>query len=91
MAEQSPLFRGFGSAYAPVLVDFARSREYAKRGGGAHQVSLDEAAVTPSGRGADLVALDETLNTLATLDARQSRVVELRFSEEVFTSTAIST
>jgi len=62
-----------------ILVDFARSREYAKRGGGAHQVSLDEAAVTPSERGADLVALDEALNSLATLDARQSRVVELRF------------
>lgn len=62
-----------------ILVDFARSRDYAKRGGGARQVSLDDAAVVPTGRGADLVALDEALNTLATLDARQSRVVELRF------------
>jgi RNA polymerase sigma-70 factor (ECF subfamily) len=62
-----------------ILVDFARSRDYAKRGGGAHQVSLDEAAIVPGGRGADLVALDEALNALAELDARQSRVVELRF------------
>ena len=45
-----------------ILVDFARSRDYAKRGGGARQVSLDEAAVVPGGRGADLVALDEALN-----------------------------
>jgi RNA polymerase sigma-70 factor, ECF subfamily len=62
-----------------ILVDFARSREYAKRGGGARQVSLAEAAGIPGERGADLVALDEALNLLAELDARQSRVVELRF------------
>ena len=62
-----------------ILVDFARSRDYAKRGGGTRQVSLDEAAVVPSGRGADLVAMDDALNTLAALDARQSRVVEMRF------------
>jgi RNA polymerase sigma factor (TIGR02999 family) len=62
-----------------ILVDFARSRDYAKRGGGARQVSLAEAAGIPGERGADLVALDEALNLLAELDARQSRVVELRF------------
>lgn len=62
-----------------ILVDFARSRDYAKRGGGTRQVSLEEAAIAPSVRAADLVALDEAMNTLAQLDARQSRVVELRF------------
>jgi RNA polymerase sigma-70 factor, ECF subfamily len=62
-----------------ILVDFARSREYAKRGGGARQVSLAEAAGIPGERGADLVALDEALHLLAELDDRQSRVVELRF------------
>jgi RNA polymerase sigma factor (TIGR02999 family) len=62
-----------------ILVDFARSRDYAKRGGGVRNVSLDEAAVIPTERGTDLVALDEALNTLAELDQRQSRVVELRF------------
>jgi RNA polymerase sigma factor (TIGR02999 family) len=62
-----------------ILVDFARSRDYAKRGGGARNVSLDEAAVIPTERSTDLVALDEALNALAELDERQSRVVELRF------------
>ena len=62
-----------------ILVDFARARDYAKRGGGARKVSLDEAALLPAERGADLVALDEALNELERLDARQSRVVELRF------------
>jgi RNA polymerase sigma factor (TIGR02999 family) len=62
-----------------ILVDFARARDYAKRGGGARKVSLDEAAMISGGRGRDLVALDEALNALARLDGRQSRVVELRF------------
>jgi RNA polymerase sigma-70 factor, ECF subfamily len=62
-----------------ILVDFARSRDYAKRGGGTRQISLDEAAIVPGGRAADLVALDEAMNALAQLNERQSRVVELRF------------
>jgi RNA polymerase sigma factor (TIGR02999 family) len=62
-----------------ILVDFARARGYAKRGGGAPAVTLDEAAFVSSDKGADIVALDEALVSLAELDARQSRVVELRF------------
>ena len=62
-----------------ILVDFARSRGYLKRGGGARAVTLDDAAVVADDQGADLVALDEALSSLAELDARQSRVVELRF------------
>jgi RNA polymerase sigma-70 factor, ECF subfamily len=63
-----------------VLVDFARTQRRAKRGGrGALQVSLSEAADAPAERPADLVALDDALKTLATLDPRHSRVVELRF------------
>ncbi|HZS09484.1 MAG TPA: sigma-70 family RNA polymerase sigma factor [Blastocatellia bacterium] len=62
-----------------ILVDFARSRNYRKRGGEAVQVSLDEAAVISSEPGADLVALDDALKALAAFDARKSRVVELRF------------
>lgn len=62
-----------------ILVDFARTRGYAKRGGGALAVSLDEAAFVSGDKGADIVALDEALRSLAELDARQSRVVELRF------------
>jgi RNA polymerase sigma factor (TIGR02999 family) len=62
-----------------ILVDFARSRGYQKRGGGATHVELDEAAVVADGRGAEVVALDEALKALAELDVRQSRVVELRY------------
>ena len=62
-----------------ILTDYARSRRYAKRGGGAHQVSLDEAPVVSRQPRGDLVALDDALNRLATVDERKSRVVELRY------------
>jgi len=62
-----------------ILVDFARTQNYAKRGGEALQVSLDEAATVSQERSTDLVALDEALKQLAALDARQSQVVELKF------------
>ena len=62
-----------------ILVDFARSRGYAKRGGGALAVTLDEATLLSSEKGTDIVALDEALLSLTEFDARQSRVVELRF------------
>jgi RNA polymerase sigma factor (TIGR02999 family) len=62
-----------------VLVDFARARATAKRGGGAVFVSLDEEVVGPEAPGADLVALDDALQALAKVDARRSQVVELRF------------
>ena len=62
-----------------ILVDFARSRGYQKRGGDVLQVSLDEAAFVSDERGADLVALDEALDALAAFDERKSEVVELRF------------
>ena len=62
-----------------ILVDFARSRNCAKRGGAAQQISLHEAAVFSRERAPDLVALDEALNALARIDERKSRIVELRF------------
>jgi RNA polymerase sigma-70 factor (ECF subfamily) len=62
-----------------ILVDFARERGYQKRGGAARRVELDEALLVSPGRNEDLVALDEALNALAEVDARKSRVVELRF------------
>jgi RNA polymerase sigma-70 factor (ECF subfamily) len=62
-----------------ILVDYARARQYAKRGGGAQQVALDEAMVVSDERAADVVALDEALNSLAEFDPRKSRMVELRF------------
>jgi RNA polymerase sigma-70 factor, ECF subfamily len=62
-----------------VLVDYARSRSYQKRGGGAHKVQLEEAAVVSEERAADFVALDDALNSLSEVDPRKSRIVELRF------------
>jgi RNA polymerase sigma factor (TIGR02999 family) len=62
-----------------ILVDHARRQQKAKRGGGAHQISLDETIAVSNERGEDLVALDEALTTLATIDPRKSKVVELRF------------
>ena len=62
-----------------ILVDFARSRRYLKRGGGAQKVTFDEALMPSPKRGQDLVLLDDALNALAQVDARKSRVVELRF------------
>src|SRR5215468_524107 len=62
-----------------ILIDFARSRGYQKRGGGAHQVNFDEALVVTSQPDFDLVALDDGLKRLAKMDERKAKVVELRF------------
>jgi RNA polymerase sigma-70 factor (ECF subfamily) len=62
-----------------ILVDFARDRQNLKRGGDVLKVSLTAAAALPTERGADLVALDETLKMLAEVDRKKSQVVEMRF------------
>jgi RNA polymerase sigma-70 factor, ECF subfamily len=62
-----------------ILVDFARSRRYQKRGGGALHVALDEALDVSSMSDPDLVSVDEALERLAKFDYRKSQVVELRF------------
>jgi RNA polymerase sigma factor (TIGR02999 family) len=62
-----------------ILVDHARRHAYAKRGGGALTLALDEGIAVPQQREIGLVALDDALNGLAKLDERQSRMVELRF------------
>ncbi len=62
-----------------ILVDHARTKKRAKRGGSNIKVSLDDATVAVKGQDLDVVALDEALNRLAKIDEQQSRVVELRF------------
>ncbi|HWK11291.1 MAG TPA: sigma-70 family RNA polymerase sigma factor [Vicinamibacterales bacterium] len=62
-----------------ILVDFARSRGYQKRGGGAKQVSFTDALEMAEAPPTDVVALDEALDALAHVDERKSRIVELRF------------
>lgn len=61
-----------------ILVDHARSRSRAKRGGGAQMVSLSEQAVI-SKEVVEVIALDEALNNLAELDPRKSQIVEMKF------------
>jgi len=61
-----------------VLVDFARDRQYLKRGGGTLLVSLSDASFVVQ-RSEDFVALDEALTALAEIDPRKVRVVEMRF------------
>jgi RNA polymerase sigma-70 factor, ECF subfamily len=62
-----------------ILVDYARRRQYQKRGAGALQVTLGNAETVAIERTPDLVALDEALTSLAQIDERRSRVVELKF------------
>jgi RNA polymerase sigma-70 factor, ECF subfamily len=62
-----------------ILVDFARSRGYQKRGAGIARMSLDEAPSVGNEPDANIVALDDALKTLAAIDDRESKVVELRF------------
>jgi RNA polymerase sigma factor (TIGR02999 family) len=62
-----------------VLVDHARTRAAAKRGGSLQKLSLDEAWMAPEEVATELVALDEALVRLAAIDERKSRVVEMRF------------
>jgi len=62
-----------------ILVDHARRRQYAKRGGDAVQVALDEALLGTRSRGIEVLALDDALTSLAKLDSRKTQVVELRY------------
>ena len=62
-----------------ILVDDARRRHFDKRGGRMIQVALDEVMSVPQEQAANIVALDDALQTLATIDPRQSEIVELRF------------
>jgi RNA polymerase sigma factor (TIGR02999 family) len=62
-----------------ILVDHARSRGAAKRGSSCLTLSFDEAVALPRKPQIDLVALDDALNQLSVMDARQSQIVDLRF------------
>ncbi len=62
-----------------ILVDHARAKQAAKRGSDQQRVSLEHADLALPGTDVNLVALDDALNELATLDDRQAKIVELRF------------
>ena len=62
-----------------ILVDHARRRGLAKRGGSAQPVPLDEMLLMAEARGIEVLALDEALDALARMDSRKCRLVELRY------------
>lgn len=62
-----------------ILIDFARSRGYLKRGGAVPHISLDEAPSVCNEPDVNLVALDDALKALSVVDERKSKVVELKF------------
>jgi RNA polymerase sigma factor (TIGR02999 family) len=61
-----------------ILIEYARSRRTAKRGGG-YKLTLEDVTSLAKSRSVDLIALDDALNGLARLDPQQSQIVELRF------------
>lgn len=75
---RSHFFGIAAQAMRRILVDHARRRQAQKRAGG-DRITLDESVAEAPQRSIDLVALDDALHALAALDARQARVVELRF------------
>ncbi len=60
-----------------IIGEYSRSRRYAKRGGSAVRVPLDEGAIGMQGRDIELLALDDALESLCKLDPRKGRLVEL--------------
>jgi RNA polymerase sigma-70 factor, ECF subfamily len=78
-ANRSHFFAISAQIMRRVLIDHARRHAYAKRGGGARQVSLEETATVAQEAASDLVRLDEALKSLAQMDPRRSQVVELRY------------
>ncbi|HKR14674.1 MAG TPA: sigma-70 family RNA polymerase sigma factor [Pyrinomonadaceae bacterium] len=78
-ANRSHFFAISAQIMRRILIDHARRHQYAKRGGGAQQVSLDESAIIALDNLSEFLRLDEALKSLAELDPRRSRVVELRY------------
>jgi RNA polymerase sigma factor (TIGR02999 family) len=78
-ANRSHFFAISAQIMRRILIDHARRHAYAKRGGGARQVSLDETATMAQNDFSEFLRLDEALKSLAELDPRRSQVVELRY------------
>ena len=78
-ANRSHFFAISAQIMRRMLIDHARRYAYAKRGGGARQVSLDETATVVSGDLSEFLRLDEALKSLEELDPRRSQVVELKY------------
>jgi len=77
--DRSHFFAVAAQVMRHILVDHARSHCYAKRGGRQHRVPLDEATTVVDQQARELMALDDSLTSLAALDQRKSQIIELRF------------
>jgi RNA polymerase sigma factor (TIGR02999 family) len=78
-ANRSHFFAISAQIMRRILIDHARRHAYAKRGGGAQQVSLEEVAVVAREQSSEILRLDEALKILAKMDPRRCHVVELRY------------
>jgi len=78
-ANRSHFFAISAQIMRRILIDHARRHAYAKRGGGAQQVSLEAVAIVANEKSAEIIRLDEALTTLAKMDPRRCHVVELRY------------
>jgi RNA polymerase sigma factor (TIGR02999 family) len=78
-ADRAHFFGMAANMMRRVLVDHARGRDRAKRGGGAIQVSFAEAANVAEPQAADVLALDDVLKELEEIDPRKCRIIEMRF------------
>ena len=78
-ANRSHFFAISAQIMRRILIDHARRHAYAKRGGGAQQVSLEQVAVVAREQSSEILRLDEALKTLAKMDPRRCHVVELRY------------
>lgn len=76
---RSQFFAVAAQAMRRILIDHARRKRAAKRGGGERKITFDDAAGNPKAEPVDLLALDDALNALASEDARKAKVVELRY------------
>jgi RNA polymerase sigma factor (TIGR02999 family) len=86
LAQQPPDYQSRAHFYGvaaqlmrQILVDHARTRNAAKRGGGSEKLSLDEAWHYSEARAASLIELDDALAALERVDARRARMVEMRY------------
>jgi RNA polymerase sigma-70 factor, ECF subfamily len=78
-ADRAHFFAVAARVMRHILVDHARARGAARRGGNSLTMVLDEAVAVSPEREVNVIALDDALNQLATLDARQATIVEMRF------------